>query len=509
MTNTTSPIVAFTQRNDCLSKFVKTKATAQDHLNTQQQWDVIVIGGGIVGAGILQEATCRGFKALLIEQKDFSWGTSSRSSKMVHGGLRYIAQGDIKLTKHSLVERERLLKEAPGLVERLGYYFVLSKKQFPGRFVMGALLSVYDWLAGIKDHKFVSIKDTLKKFPNLSTQKLKGSYYYTDAVVDDARLVVRVLQDAIEVGAQVINYARVTSLIKDPDTDQVTGVIIEDQASDNNIKDQHEETYAVKASVVFNATGAWADTLRNEVIEENRVRPLRGSHLVVSQQSLKVAAALTLLHPKDKRPIFIFPWEGVTVIGTTDLDHQENLANEAYITQDEIDYLLQAVNHHFTDAPLDITQIISTFSGVRPVISSDNQFTKNTDNKTFTKTASQERRDHAIWGEKALITVSGGKLTTFRLTAIEALNTAEQWLRPTQNETNCCKKVLEHTKNDEVVFQHMINNKKYAGFEKQWLQRLAGRYGKNATKLLKQAQDDEKQLIGHNTILLSRVPMGY
>ncbi|MCI2284272.1 FAD-dependent oxidoreductase [Colwellia sp. MSW7] len=250
-------------------------------------WDVIVIGGGIVGAGILQEATRRGLKTLLIEQKDFAWGTSSRSSKMVHGGLRYIAQGDIKLTKHALEERERLLKEAPGLIHRMGYYFVLKKGQFPGRFIMGTLLTVYDWLAGIKDHSFLNINETIDKFPRLLNDKLKGTYFYTDAVVDDARLVMRVIQESVQAGAQVINYTQVKTLVKDPKTQQVIGVIAKDMSKscDKN------ETFTLLSSVVINATGAWADKLRSEVINERRVRPLRGSHLIIAQTSLSIDAA--------------------------------------------------------------------------------------------------------------------------------------------------------------------------------------------------------------------------
>ena len=467
---------------------------------SESKWDIIVIGGGIVGAGILQEATRRGFKALLIEQKDFAWGTSSRSSKMVHGGLRYIAQGDVKLTKHSLAERERLLKEAPGLIDRMAYYFVIKRGKFPGRFIMGALLSLYDWLAGIKDHKFFNLDETIKKFPRLVAEKLKGSYFYTDAVVDDARLVMRVIQESVQAGARVINYSKVENLLKDPKTQQVIGVIVKDVTNES----QEKKPFTLKSSVVINATGAWADKLRSEVVNEVRVRPLRGSHLVIDSTSLTVDAALTILHPEDNRPIFIYPWEGATVVGTTDLDHKESLNNEAKINEVEISYLLKAINSNFEGKAITVTDIISTFSGVRPVISSDKSASdKNSANKKFSKSASKERRDHAIWAEQGLVTASGGKLTTFRLTAIEAINAAMTWLISNQHTKKPLKQVSEYVfTNDpiEQLFQYELAHNQY---EKSWLVRLVGRYGNNAALLLSQANELETLKIANTQFCLA------
>lgn len=462
-----------------------------DITDLEQQWDIIVIGGGIVGAGILQEATRRGLKALLVEQKDFAWGTSSRSSKMVHGGLRYVAQGDFKLTKHSLQERERLLKEAPGLINRMGYYFVIRQWQFPGRFIMSALLSLYDWLANIKDHTFFNVKSTIEKFPTLEKNRLKGACYYTDAVVDDARLVLRVIQESVQAGAQAINYVKATTLIKDPKTKHVIGVKVQDSSNETN---KGNKEINIKSSVVINATGAWADKLRSEVVNEQRVRPLRGSHLIVSTKSLPVDAALTILHPRDKRPVFVFPWEGATVIGTTDLDHHENLDNEAQISQGEIDYLLQAVTISFPNNNITLKDVISTFSGVRPVISAD---------RDFSKQASKERRDHAIWANNGLITASGGKLTTFRLTAIEAINAALPWLKSSANK----KKISEKTFDShplEQLFKDIFKRKdKDNKFKKAWLQRLVGRYGNNAALILSQANEKEILMIENTQFCLA------
>ncbi|MEE3388863.1 MAG: FAD-dependent oxidoreductase, partial [Pseudomonadota bacterium] len=161
-----------------------------------ENWDLVVIGGGITGAGVLLEAARRGLRVLLLEQTDFAWGTSSRSSKMVHGGLRYIAQGDIRLTRHSLLERERLIDELPGLVERATYLFPLRKGVFPGRWPMKAILWLYDFLAGIRDHRYLSREQLLERVPGLNRQSLTGAMSYTDALTDDCRLVVRAILEA-------------------------------------------------------------------------------------------------------------------------------------------------------------------------------------------------------------------------------------------------------------------------------------------------------------------------
>jgi len=497
MTDMPKVPISFTDRAALLADLSK-----NTEINIEQKWDVIVIGGGIVGAGILQEATRRGLKALLVEQKDFAWGTSSRSSKMVHGGLRYVAQGDIKLTKHSLQERERLLKEAPGLINRMGYYFVIRQWQFPGRFIMSTLLSLYDRLAGIKDHQFFGVKETIKRFPTLEAEKLKGTCYYTDSVVDDARLVMRVLQESVQTGAQAINYVKATTLIKDPKTKQVIGVKIQDNSDNTNIKSnikstnssKESELISLKSSVVINATGAWADKLRGEVVNEQRVRPLRGSHVVVSQSTLPIDAALTILHPDDQRPVFVFPWEGVTIIGTTDLDHHDSLDNEAKISQSELDYLLQVATKSFPKNKITYRDIISTFSGVRPVISSD---------KDFSKQASKERRDHAIWAENALITASGGKLTTFRLTAIEAINAAMPWLGANQNNNHKQKDSNDKVFANNAFKQRFKDKLIHDKHNESWLQRLIGRYGNNAALILEQKNKEENITIANTQFCLA------
>lgn len=435
-------------------------------------WDMVVVGGGIIGAGILREAARRGLKVLLIEQRDFAWGTSSRSSKMVHGGLRYISHGDIGLTRDSLRERERLLREAPGLIERMGYYFTLKKGQFPGRLPFGILLALYDKLAGIKNHRYYSNALFQEQFSGVDCKPLKGAMYYTDTVTDDARLVLRVLQDGISAGGRALNYVKAESLLKTDGT--VSGVALQ------NVETGERQDIHCKS--VINATGAWADRLRNEVNPEQRIRPLRGSHLVLPMEKLPVDDALTLFHPDDKRPVFIFPWEGTTVVGTTDLDHKSDIDQEATISEQELVYLLEAVHILFPDHTLSRDDIISTWSGVRPVIGSDGA-----------RDPSKERRDHAVWTDKGLVTVSGGKLTTFRLIALDAIEAATQTLGGLQVQES----------DDSVFASPGITPSDLNTPNTQWAQRLIGRYGSHAKALLNDASEADRQTIQRTEFCLA------
>lgn len=362
----------------------------------EEHWDLVVVGGGITGAGVALEAARRGKKTLLVEQRDYAWGTSSRSSKMVHGGLRYIAQGDIKLTRHSLLERERLLQELPELVVRQTYLFPIRKGKFPGRWAMKVILWLYDFLAGIRDHRWVPIMEVARRAPGLNREGLKGAMSYTDALTDDSRLVMRTLHEAAGHGARVVNYMEASTATPSDDGVSVTlsDVLGGDEAT-------------LRTRCVINATGAWADRLSGA---EAKVRPQRGSHLFIPRERLPVDDCLTVLHPKDQRPVFVFPWEGCTCIGTTDLDHPDSLNFEPVCTRQEIDYLLDLLGSQFPQAGITDKDIISTMAGVRPIIASG----KGVD-------PSKERRDHAVWGENGVITVSGGKLTTFRLIALDAL----------------------------------------------------------------------------------------
>lgn len=364
-----------------------------------REWDLIVVGGGITGAGILREAARRGWSCLLLEQRDFAWGTSSRSSKMVHGGLRYIAKGQIGLTRDSVRERQRLLAEAPGLVDPLSF-LMPHRGGFPGPRVFGTLLALYDALAGVRNHRYHPLPQLRFLAPGLGKAGLQGGTQFFDAVTDDARLVMRVLAEARREGGEALNGMRVLELTRDQG--RVTGLVAEDAEGGGRL--------AFRSRAVALATGAWADELRRREGPEH-IRPLRGSHLLLPAWRLPLAHAISFMHPDDGRPVFVFPWEGATVVGTTDLDHRTGLTEDAAISAEEVDYLLAACAAQFPDAAIGRADVLSTWAGVRPVVSDGADGRKPSD----------EKREHVLWTEPGCVTLAGGKLTTFRLLALEVL----------------------------------------------------------------------------------------
>ena len=441
-------------------------------------WDILIIGGGITGAGIAREAARRGLAVLLIEQKDFAWGTSSRSSKMVHGGLRYIASGDYKTTLLSVRERERMLSEASGLVNEMHYVMPHYKGKFPPPWIFNTLLRVYDGLAGKRYSKYFKKDAFLQLNPHIKQEKFLGASQFSDAVTDDSRLVMRVLDEAINDGAQAINYLKAESLITN-EQGLVTGATLKDTSSEDNGK-----SYDVYAKVVVSATGAWADTLRMQASKQTeqsfhkQIRPSRGSHLVVSQERLPIKQAYTFLHPIDKRAVFVFPWENRTVLGTTDLDHPPLDDNEVGITNEEVDYLLAATNNLFDNVDISRKDVISSWAGVRPLISDGG------DGKRVSP--SKEKRDHSVWLDNNLVTVSGGKLTTFRLIALDVLKTCQQVLAFNEADSKELGSL-----NTEVFSNQPPTNPKFTTLPKPLQQRLQGFYGLQLDALLELAHDDD------------------
>ncbi|CAD5108144.1 glycerol-3-phosphate dehydrogenase/oxidase [Zestomonas carbonaria] len=372
-----------------------------------RDWDLIVIGGGISGAGILREAARRGWKCLLLEQRDFAWGTSSRSSKMVHGGLRYIAKGQWRLTRDSVRERQRLLGEAPGLVDPLGFVMAHYRGGFPGPKVFGGLLALYDAMAGKRNHLYYPLQELRFLAPGLKEEHLLGGTRFLDAVTDDARLVLRVLDEARGDGGEALNGVKVVELPRE--NGRVVGLLADDAESGRR--------FTFRSRVVAQATGAWSNRLRQAGAHE-RIRPLRGSHLLLPGWRLPVAHAFSFMHAQDARPVFVFPWEGATVIGTTDLDHDDDLDRDARISSVEVDYLLAACAQQFPGARIGRDDVLSTWAGVRPVVSDG----------TAGRKPSDEKREHTLWAEPGCVTLAGGKLTTFRLLALEVLRACAEQL---------------------------------------------------------------------------------
>ena len=466
------------------------------HRSSQvETWDMLIIGGGITGAGIAREAARRGLAVLLIEQKDFAWGTSSRSSKMVHGGLRYIASGDYKTTLLSVRERERMLSEASGLVNEMHYVMPHYKGKFPPPWIFNTLLRVYDRLAGKRYFTYFKREAFLSLNPHIKQDKFLGASQFSDAVTDDSRLVMRVLDEAINDGAQAINYLKAESLITN-EQGLVVGATLKDTSSEDNAH-TNAQSYDVYAKVVVSATGAWADTLRMQASKQTeqsfhkQIRPSRGSHLVISQERLPLKQAYTFLHPIDKRAVFVFPWENRTVLGTTDLDHPPLDDSEIGITNEEVDYLLAATNDLFSDADLNREDIISTWAGVRPLISDGNA---SEDGKRVSP--SKEKRDHSVWLDNNLVTVSGGKLTTFRLIALDVLEKCQEVLA-------LDKSVIQNqTINGDHVFSDTTpSNPKFSTLPKDLQQRLQGFYGLQLDTLLELAHDEDMAYVtDSNTI---------
>lgn len=388
-----------------------------------QPWDLVVIGGGITGAGILAEAVRHGKRALLVEAQDFASGTSSRSTKLVHGGLRYLRQGQFLVTRKSVKERERLMSEGHGLVDDLGFFL----SAFPGdempKWAYGMGLMMYDALAWKWAHEKYSREELLAAVPQLAGSEVLGGYRYYDAQTDDARLVLRVMREAVRAGGTALSYAKVTSLLRTADG-HVRGVVLSDTAPGGT------RTAEVEATVVINATGAWADDVRAHVGGEKRLRRIRGSHLTFPHHRLPVPEAVSLIHPRDGRAMFAIPWEGVTIVGTTDIDHP-SLDEEPCIAASEVEYLLEACARAFPTSELREADVITTWAGVRPVID------------TGKKDPSKESREHAIWKEDGLLTITGGKLTTFAVMARDALGEVEAELGELEERTRIFAKPPE------------------------------------------------------------------
>lgn len=377
-----------------------------------QEWDVIIIGGGITGAGVLREAVNAGYKTLLLEANDFSFGTSSRSSKLIHGGFRYLRNKQYDVTRESVREREWLLKTAKNLVTPLNFILPDYKSSKTPRWQLLLGVSLYDFYGHKWDHQHLDAQAVLERIPFLNANRLSGAYRYGDAQMDDARMVVRILKEAVEDGGFALNYARVTGLLRTRDG-RVCGVKIKDRSEPKG------REVSAQAKVVINAAGPWSDDIRSFIQKPPHLRKARGSHLIFPFSKFPLSYAITLAHPKDNRAMFAIPWEGTTLIGTTDLDHPtylEKSQDEPCASPGEIEYIIDALHATFPGLEISADDMISSFAGLRPIIS------------TGKANPSDESRGHAVWEEDGLLTIAGGKYTTFRIMAAEVLNRARAFL---------------------------------------------------------------------------------
>jgi len=428
-----------------------------------QEWDVAVVGGGISGAGVFRAAAALGLQALLVEGADFAFGTSSRSSKLAHGGFRYLYNRQYGVTFESVRQRERLLQEARGLIEPLAFVLPNYQSYHIPSFFLRAGVFVYDLMAPRWDHQHLTPEDVARRFPGLKSEGLLTGFHYKDAVLDDARLVLRVLREGVMDGGAALNYARVEKLLKGRDG-RMRGIAVGDTCGEGS------RTAEARAKVVVNATGPWTDELRAELGAPGRLHKQRGSHILFPRERLPVSEALTFFHPTDRRAMFVIPWEGTTLVGTTDIDHAPELEHnhaEPFASGDEIDYIYRALEFLFPDLRLCEGDALSTFSGLRPTI------------YMGAETPSSVSRAHQVWNEDGLITISGGKLTTFRLMAI-------QTLRAGLAEAGIVKKVPSklrfiHTKVAAASDTLSLNDLAY----------LHGRHGEALDVLLQSAREGE------------------
>ena len=369
-------------------------------------FDIVVIGAGITGAGVAREASMRGLKVACLDMQDFAAGTSSRSSKLGHGGIRYIAHGDLDLVKEALRERNWMRAHIPHLIRPIPFLFVyLEGGKYKKRDIKGAT-KVYDFLSdndsefkNYKKSRMLSPEEILEIEPEYIRDGNLGGAMYYDTNLDDARLTLEIIKEAVIRGAVAVNYCKVNSYIKD------NGIIIGVKCTDleNNID------FEIKTKLVVNATGVWTDQLiklyPNE-IPNPLIRPTKGVHLQYRRKNINNRNAAIVFSKKDDRAFFVLPRnKEFTIIGTTDTDFKEDLANP-YCNKEDADYLIESAKFYFPNAKIGYENILSTYAGVRPLVMQKG------------KSESEVSRKHIIFfSEDGLLTVTGGKLTEWRAMA--------------------------------------------------------------------------------------------
>jgi glycerol-3-phosphate dehydrogenase len=384
-------------------------------------FDLVIVGGGVTGAGVAREAALRGLTFLLVDKEDFAFGTSSRSSKLAHGGFRYLSQGEFRLVRESTTERNWLRTALPNLVRPLGFYFLSQKggKDTPGRVKLGVVL--YDLLSNAFSrfknahrHRFFGAREMARREPALRTDNLLMAGYYFDTNVDDSRLTLETIKEARDASggrSVALNYVAARRVVVEDG--HVTGVELEDREGGG--------AFRVRAGCVVNATGIWTDeTLALAGVESHMIRPTKGVHVVVRSERVGNREAFALRSIDDGRTFFVMRRGEVSVIGTTDTDFQADL-DTPWCEGKDCDYLLRTVNDYFPEARLTREDVLATYAGVRPLIRQEGLH------------ESSVSRKHVIQDPgTGLVTIAGGKLTTFRTMGFEALMACSRggYIRP-------------------------------------------------------------------------------
>jgi glycerol-3-phosphate dehydrogenase len=397
-----------------------------------ESFDVLVVGGGVTGAGVALDAATRGLRTALVESADFASGTSSKSSKLVHGGLRYLQQGDVRLVYEALHERQRLRRNAPHLVKLLPFMIPILTRDglIPRRVAraLGSAMWMYDLTGGFrigKFHKRLKAEQAFAHLPTMPRDRIGGGYLYYDATTDDARLVLTLARTAAAHGAVVANRARVVALTKGADG-QVDGAVVDTGGGE----------ITIAARTVVNAAGVWADDVRamEDGIDPDSIRPAKGVHLTVPWSKVRNDIAVVIPVRKDRRSLFVVPWgakpDGTfehTYIGTTDTDYDGPLDDPA-CTADDIDYVLGALNDAIT-TEVTVDDVTGVWAGLRPLVKS----------ATSGRTADLSRRHRVTVGPAGVVAITGGKLTTYREMAED---TVDELLRRLGRKARCRTKRL-------------------------------------------------------------------
>jgi glycerol-3-phosphate dehydrogenase len=378
-------------------------------------YDIVVLGGGITGAGIARDAALRGLRVALFEKDDFGSGTSSKSSKLIHGGLRYLEQGEIGLVFESVSERRVQGRVAPHLVRPMPFLVPIYESMKPGLELINIGLWIYDTLAlfrAPKMHKTYRGQKAKELEPQLMDEDLKGALEYYDCITDDARLVLENIIDAKAVGAECCSYTEVTD-IDYGDDGKIEAVRVVDRLTGD------QRVVPTRALVI--AAGPWSDGVAKKLsIDLNReriLRPTKGVHLVFPRHKLPLDRSITLMSPVDGRVMFAIPWRGRTVIGTTDTDY-EGRPEDCHADFDDVEYLCASANRYFPAAFFKPSDVIATWSGLRPLVHEDEG------------SASDVSREHEVFvKDEGIVMIAGGKLTTYRLMAKECVRTTLKWFK--------------------------------------------------------------------------------
>ena len=383
-------------------------ANIRERQTSGDAWDVIVIGGGATGAGVAVDSASRGFSTLLLEREDFAKGTSSRSTKLVHGGVRYLEQGNISLVMEALKERGLLRQNAPHLVHDVP--FVVPNYTWWEAPFYGIGMKIYDLLAGkygFGKSRILSREETLERLPTLRPDGLKGGVVYHDGQFDDSRLLINLMQTAVDHGATVLNYVPVVSLQRDDDG-FIAGVVA--------IDSETQERFELSAKVVVNATGIFTDEIRRmaDPSAATMIAPSQGIHLVLDGTFLRGNTAVMVPHTSDGRVLFAIPWHGHTVVGTTDTPIEQP-SYEPLPYEQEIEFVLETAGEYLSHPPTR-ADVLSVYVGIRPLVKAGGANPGNT---------SALSRDHTVHiDQSGLLTIVGGKWTTYRCMAEDTMNHA-------------------------------------------------------------------------------------